>query len=117
MESEKPTLAKNPYERPDKPNVPELVDWDSDHVDLKWVPPNDGGAPIEEYIVEKRSKYGRWEPALTTDGQTTAGTVGGLTKGEEYEFRLIAVNKGGASDPSDPTRPVIAKPRNCTENS
>jgi len=62
--------------------------------------------------VEKRSKYGRWEPALTTDGQTNAGTVDGLTKGEEYEFRVTAVNKGGPSEPSDPTRPVVAKPRN-----
>lgn len=110
-------LAKNPYDRPDKPNVPELVDWDSDHVDLRWEPPaNDGGALIEQYQVEKRSKYGRWEPALTVDGQTTAGTVPGLTKGEEYEFRLIAVNKAGPSEPSDPTRPIIAKPRNCESN-
>lgn len=31
--------------------------------------------------VEKRAKYGRWEPALTVDGNTTAGTVAGLTKG------------------------------------
>ncbi|CAK5074870.1 unnamed protein product [Meloidogyne enterolobii] len=113
LETEKATQAKNPYEHPDKPNAPELVDWDADHVDLKWEPPaNDGGAPIEQYIVEKRSKYGRWEPALTTDGQTNAGTVDGLTKGEEYEFRVTAVNKGGPSEPSDPTRPVVAKPRN-----
>jgi hypothetical protein len=113
LETEKTTQAKNPYERPDKPNAPELIDWDADHVDLKWEPPaSDGGAPIEQYIVEKRSKYGRWEPAITTDGQTNAGTVDGLTKGEEYEFRITAVNKGGPSEPSDPTRPIVAKPRN-----
>lgn len=43
----------------------------------------------------------------------TKATVPGLTHGEEYEFRVIAVNKGGNSDPSDPTFPVVAKPRNC----
>ncbi|KAL3088858.1 hypothetical protein niasHS_009150 [Heterodera schachtii] len=113
LETDKSTFAKNPYERPDKPNAPELVDWDADHVDLKWDPPaNDGGAPVEQFVIEKRSKYGRWEPALTTDGNTTAGTVDGLTKGEEYEFRVTAVNKGGPSEPSDPSKSVVAKPRN-----
>lgn len=44
-------------------------------------------------------------------GQTTA-TVPDLTPNEEYEFRVVAVNKGGPSDPSDASKPVIAKPRN-----
>lgn len=114
LENENAVQAKNPYEKPDKPNAPELVDWDSDHVDLKWVPPlNDGGAPIEEYQIEKRTKYGRWEPAVTVKGDQHEATVPELTKGEEYEFRVVAVNKGGASDPSDPSKSVIAKPRNC----
>jgi len=43
-----------------KPGKPQLDDWDKDHVDLHWAPPeNNGGAPIEKYIVEKRTKYGR----------------------------------------------------------
>ena len=42
---------------------PELVDWDKDHVDISWQPPaDDGGAPIEEYIVEKKDKV-RWVPS------------------------------------------------------
>lgn len=60
LESDTDVLAKNPFDRPDKPGKPEPTDWDSDHVDLKWDPPvNDGGAPIEEYQIEKRTKYGR----------------------------------------------------------
>lgn len=68
LETEEGTQAKNPYEKPDKPEAPEItgnlkifwvevifekiLDWDSDHVDLKWNPVlNDGGAPIEEYQV------------------------------------------------------------------
>lgn len=42
----------------------------------------------------------------------TEATVPNLTPNEEYEFRVIAVNKGGSSDPSDPSKSVIAKPRN-----
>lgn len=55
----------------------------------------------------------RWEPAVTVPGGQTTATVPDLTAGEEYEFRIVAVNKGGASDPSDASKPVIAKARNC----
>lgn len=42
-------------DEPGKPGKPEVVDWDKDHVDLKWEKPiNDGGAPITGYIIEKR---------------------------------------------------------------
>lgn len=52
-----------------------MTDWDLDHVDLKWKPPlNDGGAPIEEYQIEKRTKYGRWEPAITVSGEMNSAT-------------------------------------------
>lgn len=86
---------------------------DKDHVDLHWAPPlSDGGAPIEKYIIEKRSRYGRWEPAIEVPGTETKATVPNLTEKEEYEFRVIAVNKGGPSEPSDPSNPVVCKPRN-----
>lgn len=39
-----------------------------------------------------------------------------LTEGEEYEFRVIAVNKGGHSEPSEASVPVIAKPRFLAPN-
>lgn len=46
-------------------------------------------------------------------GNVTKGTVPNLTEGEEYEFRVIAVNKGGPGEPSEASKPVIAKPRFC----
>lgn len=113
LETDETIQAKNPFDKPDKPGRPTPVDWDKDHVDLQWTKPvSDGGAPIQEYQIEKRTKYGRWEPAVTVPGDSTNGTVPDLTPGEEYEFRVIAVNKGGPSDPSDPSPAVIAKPRN-----
>ncbi len=81
LETEQSTLAKNPFgkiasysrlpsvhrqagcifsDKPAKPGKPEPTDWDKDHVDLQWqAPATDGGAPIEKYVIEKRSKYGR----------------------------------------------------------
>ncbi|KAF2885739.1 hypothetical protein ILUMI_20443 [Ignelater luminosus] len=104
--------AKDPYARPDKPGAPQATDWDKDHVDLEWTPPKkDGGSPITGYIIEKRPKHGIWEKAAEVPGNTTKGTVPNLTEGEEYEFRVIAVNKGGQSEPSEASLPVIAKPR------
>jgi len=67
---------------------------------------------VEKYIVEKKDKHGKWVHALDVPGDQQTATVGQLTEGEEYQFRVIAVNKGGQSDPSDPSRTVIAKPRN-----
>lgn len=57
-------LAKNPYNIPEKVDKPEIVDWDKDHVDLQWKIPDDGGSPIEQYVVEIKDKYGKWTEAM-----------------------------------------------------
>lgn len=69
LETDGTILAKNPYEIPGKPGVPELDDWDVDRVDLKWdAPKNTGGAPITGYVIEKKEKFApTWEEILTTN--------------------------------------------------
>ena len=47
------------------------------------------------------------------DGTQTRGSCGGLSEGKEYEFRIIAVNKAGPSEPSESSKTIIAKPRFC----
>ncbi|KAF0296563.1 Twitchin [Amphibalanus amphitrite] len=114
LECDKEILAKNPFDPPHKPERPQLTNWDREFVDLKWKAPDDGGAPILEYIVEKRDKAEKpsaWKPCLTVPGDATEGHVTDVVPGHEYEFRLVAVNKAGPSEPSDATKPVICKPR------
>jgi len=52
-----------------------------------------------------------WEKAGEALGCT--GRVNNLIENMEYQFRVIAVNKAGNSEPSEPTKTLIAKPRFC----
>lgn len=54
-----------------------------------------------------------WERAGETINEQPQGTVNGLVEGHEYQFRVIAVNKAGQSEPSRPCANFIAKPRYC----
>lgn len=114
LETDKSIIAKNPFDEPGKPGRPTPTDWDKDFVDLKWTPPeDDGGAPIEKYIVQMRDKESRqWVDVATTPGKTTDTKVTkGIEEGHEYEFRVVAVNKAGPGEPSDVSKSVVAKPR------
>ena len=44
-------------------------------------------------------------------GGMIKGKQEGLVEGCEYQFRIRAVNKGGPSNPSPPSVPMIAKTR------
>ena len=72
----------------------------------------DNGSPITGYLIEKKDKYGNWEKAAEIPGDVTTGRAEGLTEGQQYEFRVSAINKGGIGEPSDPTQPHIARHKN-----
>lgn len=102
-------------EPPQSPTKPEVTDYDKDKVDLAWQAPKDtGGAPLTGYIVQKKEKGSPiWTKALDVPPTQTKCTVPGLTEGNDYEFRVIAANKAGESEPSDPSDFVTAKPKFC----
>nr|XP_034332878.1 twitchin isoform X27 [Crassostrea gigas] len=106
-------IAKDPWDPSDPPEKPEIIDYDKDYVEISWKPPkNDGGAPIEKYIIEKKEKGSdKWEKGVEVEGGETTGTVEGLTEGKEYEFRVLAKNRAGLSQPSTVSPPVVTKAR------
>lgn len=101
----------DPYDEPNKPGTPEVTDYDNQSVSLKWTAPNnDGGAPIEKYIIEKKDKNKPdWEKAIEVPGNQLEATVAGLQEYGEYQFRVVAVNKAGPSAPSDASKMQIVK--------
>lgn len=74
----------------------------------------DGGDPISGYVIEKRKKHAKdWVECARTNDLKCEASILGLKEGEEYQFRIRAVNKAGTGESSDPSRKIIAKPRNC----
>ena len=107
-------MAKNAFDEPDAPGRPNVTDWDSDMVELEWQPPkNNGGSPITGYVIQKKEKGSPfWQNAgQVTGGQPCKGRATDLVEGTEYEFRVIAVNVAGQSEPSEPSDLVMAHPR------
>ena len=39
LQTDKETVAKNPYDPPGRPSAPDIVDWDAKKADLQWEPP------------------------------------------------------------------------------
>ena len=106
-------MFSNFLAEPDEPGKPELKDWSKDHAKIKWTPPkSDGGAPITEYIIEKKEVPGtKWHKVATVPGDTHDATINGLTEGQKYHFRVKAVNKAGPGKPSEASDLLLAKDR------
>lgn len=114
LESTKDTLARDPFDPPDPPGQPQVVDVDANLVKLKWAkPPNDNGAPVLKYIVEMKQpneSASAWKPAKEVGGPDSLDAcVEGLTEGQAYEFRVRAVNKAGTGEPSAPSAAATPK--------
>lgn len=118
-----------------------VTDWDENFVELQWEQPKtDNGSPVTEFTVQKKEKGSPyWVNAITVPGKETKvwgngqaqpdinsvllffsfsllsfqATVPDLTKGQEYEFRVIATNKIGPSLPSEPSDPIVVNNRYC----
>ena len=96
---------------PDAPKNLECIEAFSNAIGLEWAPPRrDGGAPVRGYIVERRQGYSsRFIPVnkgFVLDNYFRDTSV---YDGQEYEYRIVAENEAGQSEPSRPIGPIAAR--------
>ena len=95
---------------PDAVSQPNVDKIEKDGVTLSWQKPtNDGGAPIEGYIVEKKAPGSdEWVPCNVSPIRDT-NFKAPCKEGEENQFRVRAVNSEGPGEPSRPTGVIKAE--------
>lgn len=97
----------------DKPGPPggpiEFKTVTAEKITLLWRPPaDDGGAKITHYIVEKRETSRVVWSMVAENLEECIITTTKIIKGNEYIFRVRAVNKYGIGEPLE-SDPVVAK--------
>ena len=92
------------------PGAPHVDGITPNSVTLSWAKPTDtGGGKIQGYQVEVKPKNGDWAPAMAFPVKENECTVPNLKEGQEYEFRVKAINEAGPGNPSMSTGPVVAE--------
>lgn len=95
---------------PDAPGTPEFTDKSPSFITLTWTAPNnDGGTPVTGYILETKGRFmSRWTRVTRDQITETTFKVTNVKQDEEYQYRVIAINKKGESEPSKPSDVIKA---------
>ncbi|XP_051531874.1 neurofascin-like isoform X15 [Myxocyprinus asiaticus] len=91
--------------QPDPPQDLELSDPSARSVRLTWVPGNENNSPVTHFLVqfeEDRWEPGKWQNLSTHDGNLNSVNLQ-LSPFVNYQFRVIAINAVGQSQPSHPS--------------
>lgn len=96
---------------PSQPDAPLAQTAGVGAVALSWAAPDDNGATITSYkIQKKREGLSIYSDVGTSSGTGTSYTVTtGLTGGETYRFRIAAVNSEGPSAWSAASDPITVE--------
>uniref|UniRef100_A0A8C9Z7H8 Titin n=1 Tax=Sander lucioperca TaxID=283035 RepID=A0A8C9Z7H8_SANLU len=96
-------------EVPQSPKALIVTDQTKTSISLAWERPEyDGGSRVMQYLLEVQLKgQEKWNSVNTF--KTMEATVSKLNPGEEYLFRVIAINDKGKSDPKVLSGPVMTK--------
>ena len=111
LETDTPIAAKPPHDVPLSPTQPKASGVSKDGCMLTWKQPkSNNGLRISEYIVERRDNMRpRWMQINKETLTQSVYTVTGLVEGCSYEFRVIAKNAVGASEPSEVSDVIVPK--------
>uniref|UniRef100_H2YLF2 Titin n=1 Tax=Ciona savignyi TaxID=51511 RepID=H2YLF2_CIOSA len=96
-------------EVPGSPDRLEIVDVTKSSVALQWRKPDiDGGSKILGYVIESLEKdQNKWMKRITV--KEPQASITNLKEGQEYAFRVIALNEVGASDPREASSLVLIR--------
>ena len=101
-----------PSDVPSPPKGPlKVLKVTEDLAELEWnKPESDGGSPILQYSIEIReARRTMWGRAGVVDDLHTKYTARSLVIGNEYSFRIRAINAEGESEPLDGEETVIPR--------
>jgi len=89
----------------DAPRSARVSDVTRRSAKISWTEPmSDGGSAVIGYLVEARTAYNpRWMKVTRAPVKGTEFTYTDPLEGDEYEFRVVAVNEAGSSKPSNTT--------------
>lgn len=83
----------------------------ADSVTLDWQPPkDDGGSPVSSYKIMLSKDGSDWSEVATPARYDKEYTATNLEEGNNYIFRVIAVNKVGDSKPLESESVAPKKP-------
>ena len=100
---------------PGEPSPPEgpirVIRATRNMLSIQWQPPLDnGGAPLNAYIIEKReANRSYWVQAGTCSPDVTAHCITNLAENQTYYLRVLAENAYGFSEPLELEQPIIPK--------
>ena len=99
-----------PAPAPGQPRELAATEQGQGTVTLMWKPAENGsGGPVRSFIVERRqqgeTEFGPWRQIDAT--LTTMENLTGQPRGVDLEYRVLGINKGGESVPSNSVAVVL----------
>lgn len=94
---------------PDAPELLEVTSLEKDTASVRWKRPKfDGGAPVTNYIIEKREEFkDDWTKVKQVDNFVFNHQIRDLVPEKKYYFRVSAKNSIGIGKPCELQEPVI----------
>ncbi|XP_027537932.1 neuronal cell adhesion molecule isoform X24 [Neopelma chrysocephalum] len=104
--------------RPNPPFDLELTGQLERSIELSWIPGDENNSPITHFVIEYEDglhEPGVWHYQTEVPGTQTTVQLK-LSPYVNYSFRVIAVNKIGRSQPSEPSEQYLTKSASPDEN-